>query len=184
MQLLFDFFPVVAFFIAFKLYDMFVATAVIIVAAVLQIAIHWLWKRSFNRMHIVSALLILIFGGITLTFRNELFIQWKPTVLYWLFAAVFLASQYVGGKPIVQRIMQEVVQLEARQWRKLNLMWVVFFAVLGALNLYVVYQFTEDTWVNFKLFGLLGLTLAFAMLQGIWLARKAAASSTESRQDV
>lgn len=183
MQLLFDFFPIVAFFVAFKFYDMFVATAVIIVAAMLQIVIHWIWKRSFNRMHIVSAILILIFGGITLTLRNELFIQWKPTVLYWLFAAIFLASQYIGGKPVVQRIMQEVVQLEAVQWRKLNLMWVAFFAILGALNLFVVYQFSEDTWVNFKLFGILGLTLTFVMLQGIWLARKAAASSGGSPQD-
>ncbi|MGH8495797.1 MAG: septation protein A [Gammaproteobacteria bacterium] len=183
MQLLFDFFPVVAFFVAFKFYDMFVATAVIIVAALLQLAIQWFWKRTFNRMHIVSAALILVLGGITLTLRNELFIQWKPTVLYWLFAAIFLASQYVGGKPIVQRIMQEVVHLEAAQWRKLNLMWVVFFAVLGTLNLYVVYEFDKNTWVNFKLFGLLGLTLAFAMLQGLWLARKAATSSEGSSQD-
>lgn len=177
MQLLFDFFPVVAFFVAFKLYGMFVATAVIIVASILQITAYWLWKRSFNRMHIASAILILVFGGITLTLRNELFIQWKPTVLYWLFAAIFLASQFFGEKPIVQRIMQEAVQLEPARWRKLNMMWVVFFSVLGAINLYVVYHFDENTWVNFKLFGLLGLTLAFVLLQGIWLALKTSAGS-------
>lgn len=181
MQLLFDFFPVVAFFIAFKLYDIFVATMVIIVAAVLQIAIHWLWKRSFNRMHIVSAALILVFGAITLTLRNELFIQWKPTVLYWLFAAVFLGSQYFGEKPIVQRMMQEVVKLEPARWRRLNMTWVVFFALLGAINLYVVYHFDENVWVNFKLFGLLGLTLAFVLLQGIWLAFKANVETDQGR---
>ncbi|CAN5244085.1 septation protein A [soil metagenome] len=183
MQLLFDFFPVAAFFIAFKLYDMFVATAVIIVAAGLQILIQWLWKRSINRMHVVSAVLILVFGGITLTLRNELFIQWKPTVLYWLFAAIFLASQYIGSKPIVQRLMQDAIRVERSQWRKLNLMWVIFFVVLGVLNLYVVYTFDENTWVNFKLFGLLGLTLLFAMLQAVWLARKVATRADDSASD-
>jgi intracellular septation protein len=181
MQLVFDFFPVVAFFIAFKLYGIFVATAVIIVAAVLQIAFHWLWKRSFNRMHVASAVLILVFGAITLTLRNELFIQWKPTVLYWLFAAIFLASQYFGEKPIVQRMMHEVVELEPARWRRLNMTWVAFFAVLGAINLYVVYHYDENTWVNFKLFGLLGLTLAFVLLQGIWLALKAKAEPGQGR---
>lgn len=179
MKLLFDFFPVVAFFVAFKLYDIFVATAVIIVAAVLQIVIHWFWKRSFNRMHIASTVLILIFGAITLTLRNELFIQWKPTVLYWLFASIFLASQYFGEKPIVQRIMQEAVQLDPVRWRRLNMMWVAFFAILGAVNLYVVYNFDENTWVNFKLFGILGLTVIFVLLQGVWLASR---SKTDSGQ--
>lgn len=181
MQLLFDFFPVIAFFVAFKFYDMFVATGVIIGAAILQIGIYWLWKRTFNRMHVASAILIVVLGSITLALHEQLFIQWKPTVLYWLFGAVFLLSQFIGKKPIVQRIMQDAVELEPASWRTLNLIWVAFFASLGAINLYVVYHYDQETWVNFKLFGVLGITLVFVLLQAMWLAYKSARSDQERR---
>lgn len=172
MQLLFDFFPVIAFFVAYRLADIYVATGVIIVAVALQVAIQWVRHRKVSTMVLVSAALVLVFGALTLLVRDSAFIQWKPTVLNWLFAAGFLASQFVGGQPLIQRLMGANLTLERHLWTKLNLMWVAFFVVMGALNLYVAFSFDESTWVNFKLFGMLGLTLVFALLQGIWLSSK------------
>lgn len=178
MQLLFDFLPVIAFFVAYKLADIFVATLVIIVATVLQVAIHWLRTRRVNPMHLVSAGLVLVFGGLTLAIRDAAFIMWKPTIVNWLFAAAFLASpwRWFGGQPLVQRLMSTSgtpLGLSPAQWRRLNAMWVTFFLVMGAANIAVFRYFDEATWVNFKLFGMLGLTLAFIVAQGFWIAAQA-----------
>jgi intracellular septation protein len=172
MQLLFDFFPILAFFTAYKFYGIYVATGVIIVASVLQIAVHWYRTHSINKMHVVSAVLIIIFGGITLYLQNRLYIQLKPSILYWLFAAVFFGSQYFGDKPVIKRIMDHAIEMNAKAWRTLNMMWVGFFFIMGFVNLYVVYNYDENTWVNFKLFGFLGLTFLFALLQGVWMNSK------------
>lgn len=176
MKLLFDFFPVALFFIAFKMHDdpqrgILVATGVIIVATVVQVAITWASKRRVEKMHLVTLTLVVVFGGATLLLKDEIFIKWKPTVVNWLFAAAFLLSEFVGKKNLVQRMMDESVQLPDYAWRRLNLSWVVFFVTMGLLNLYVVYNFDTDTWVNFKLFGLLGLTLVFVVAQGFYLVR-------------
>jgi intracellular septation protein len=175
MQLLFDLLPVIAFFIAYKLADIYVATAVLIVGVLAQTAWSWLKHRKVSPMLLTSAILVLVFGGLTLLVHDKTFIQWKPTIVNWLFAAAFLASQFMKGPSIVQRLMGESVKLEDADWRRLNLMWVVFFLFAGAANLYVAYNFSEATWVNFKLFGLMGLTLVFALGQGFWIARRAEA---------
>ncbi len=172
MQLLFDFFPVIAFFVAYKLADIYVATGVIIVAVIIQMAVQWIRHRKISPMMLISAVLVLVFGTITLLVHDKTFIQWKPTVLNWLFAAGFLVSQFVGEQPVIQRLMGTNLELERPVWLKLNLMWVGFFVLMGALNLYVAFSFAESTWVNFKLFGMLGLTLVFALLQGVWLSSK------------
>ena len=171
MQQLFDFFPVLAFFIAYWVADIYVATAVIIVAVILQIVIHWIRTRSFNKMHLVSAALLTVLGGLTLILRDETFIQWKTTVVFWLFALVFLGSQYIGEKPLMQRMMGTAIELPPKNWRTLNFMWVVFWAVVGLINVYVIRNYSLDTWVKFKLFGVLGLTLLFVIGQGFWLAK-------------
>jgi intracellular septation protein len=175
MQLLFDFLPVIAFFVAYKLADIFVATLVIIVATVLQVAIHWLRTRRFNPMHLVSAGLVLVFGGLTLAIRDAAFIMWKPTVVNWLFATAFALSvwQRLGGRPLIQRLMSAAdaqLSLVPQVWRRLNWMWVAFFLLMGAANLVVFRNFSESAWVNFKLYGMLGLTLVFIVIQGAWLA--------------
>ena len=172
MQLLFDFFPLIAFFIAYKFADIFVATGVIIVAVVIQTAIQWVRHRKISTMSLVSAALVLIFGGLTLWIHDEAFIKWKVTVVYWLFAAGFLISQFIGDRPVIQRMLEGNVSLERPLWLKLNTMWALFFLVLGAINVYVMFNFSTDTWAKFKVFGVLGLTLAFTVLQGIWLANK------------
>ncbi len=174
MQLLFDFLPVIAFFAGYKLSgdNIFVATAVLIVAVIVQTAVQWFRHRKVSSMALVSGILVLIFGGLTLAIHDKLFIQWKVTIVNWLFAAAFLASHFFGDRPLVQRIMGENVALERSQWLRLSWAWVVYFAAMGALNLYVAYNFPENVWVNFKLYGTIGLTLLFALGQGFWLASK------------
>lgn len=171
MQLVVDFLPIIIFFVAYKLWGMYVATAAIMVAMTVQIAVQWIRTRSVNKMLLVSGILVLIFGSVTIVLQNPLFIQWKPTIVNWLFAAAFLGSRYIGEKTLIQRMMEQAIELPAAQWRKLNWMWVGNFAFLGLANIYVVYNFSEATWVNFKLYGMLGLTLLMALVQGVWIAR-------------
>ena len=173
MKLLLDFFPVFAFFIAYKAYEIYVATSVLIVTFIAQFLFDWKRNGKINKMHLTSLVLVLVFGGITLFLRDEKFIQWKPTVVNWLFAAAFLLAPVFTRKTLVQRLMEKTVQLPTGLWTQLNSMWVLFFLLSGAANLYVVYNYDEETWVNFKLFGMLGLTFVFILLQGVWLSRKA-----------
>lgn len=180
MQLLFEFFPLIAFFVAFVLYDLYVATAAIIVAIGLQIAYQWFRHRKVNKMLLISGALVAVFGGITLALRNPVFIQWKVTVVNWLFAVAFLGSQFVGQKTIIERLMGHAVELEPALWRQLNMLWVVNFAVLGALNLYVMYNFNEQVWVYFKTWGMIGLSLLMALGQAIWISSRTTAKSPDA----
>jgi intracellular septation protein len=172
MQLLFDFFPVIAFFVAYKLTDIFVATGVIIAAVILQVAIQWLRHRKVSKMSLISGVLVLIFGGLTLAIHDKAFIQWKVTIVNWLFAVAFCVSQFVGERPLIERLLGDNMPLDRALWRRLNWAWTVFFLMLGGVNLFVAYHYTESIWVDFKLFGVLGLTVLFALLQGVWLASK------------
>jgi intracellular septation protein len=172
MQFFFDFLPLIVFFAAYKLADIYVATAAIIAVMAVQIAFQWIKHRKINRMLLISGLLVLVFGGITLVLRDRIFIQWKPTIVNWLFAAAFLASQFIGEKPIIQRLMGEHIELSRDVWRQLNLIWATYFLVLGAANIFVVYNFDEATWVNFKLFGTLAFTLLMVFGQAIWISAK------------
>lgn len=174
MQLLIDFFPIVVFFVAYKVYGMYVATAAIIVAMAVQIAYQWVRHRKVNNMLLVSGALVAVLGGITLALRDPVFLQWKPTVVNWLFAAAFLGSQMFGEKTLTERVMGHAMELDQALWRQLNLIWVVNFLVLGIANLYVVYNFDEATWVNFKLFGMIGLTLLTAVGQALWISMRTA----------
>ncbi len=171
MKLLFDFFPIILFFVAYKLEGIYAATVVAIAATFLQVGWVWLRHRRVETMHLVTLGLIVVFGGATLYLHDEQFIKWKPTVINWLFGLAFLASQFVGDKPFIQRMMAANIELPRLVWYRLNFSWALFFLFLGAVNLFVVYTFDTDTWVNFKLFGMLGLTLAFVILQAIFLSR-------------
>jgi intracellular septation protein len=177
MQFLIDLLPVIAFFVAYKVAGIYVATAVLIVGVLLQTLVSWIRHRKVSGMLLTSAVLVLVFGGLTLLIHDATFIKWKPSIVNWLFAAAFLVSQYTRGPSIIQRMLSENVSLDDASWKKLNLMWVGFFLFSGALNLYVAYNYDEATWVNFKLFGLMGLTLVFALAQGAWIARKSEASA-------
>ena len=171
MKFLFDLFPVVLFFIAFKVYGIYVATAVAIGATFGQIGWLKLRGRPVDRMMWVSLGVIVVFGGATLALQDESFIKWKPTVLYWLFAAALSISELVFRKNLIKSMLGEQIQMPEHAWRKLNWSWIAFFAVMGVANLYVAYNFATDTWVNFKLFGGIGLLLAFVLAQGFFLAK-------------
>jgi len=178
MQFLVDLLPVIAFFVAYKLAGIYVATGVLIVGVLLQTLVSWIRHRKVSGMLLTSAVLVLIFGGLTLLIHDATFIKWKPSIVNWLFAAAFLVTQYTSGPSILQRMLGEKVTLDDAGWKRLNFMWVGFFLFAGVLNIFVAYRYDEATWVNFKLFGLMGLTLVFALLQGVWIARRSEAAGT------
>jgi len=178
MQFLVDLLPVIAFFVAYKLAGIYVATGVLIVGVLLQTLVSWIRHRKVSGMLLTSAVLVLIFGGLTLLIHDATFIKWKPSIVNWLFAAAFLVTQYTSGPSILQRMLSENVTLDDAGWKRLNFMWVGFFLFAGVLNIFVAYRYDEATWVNFKLFGLMGLTLIFALLQGVWIARRSEAAGT------
>lgn len=171
MKLLFDLFPVILFFIAFKMFDIYVATAVTIAATIIQIA--WMKFRhgKVDTMLWVSFAIVTVFGGATLLLHDENFIKWKPTVLYWIFSATLLFSNIVLHKNLMRSLLHEKLALPLHAWNRLNLIWSLFFAVLGFLNLYVAFNYSTDTWVTFKLFGFTGLMLVFILAQGAWLSK-------------
>lgn len=171
MKLLFDFFPIILFFVAFKFYGIYTATAVAIAATLAQVGYSWIKNRKVEPMQWITLLLITVMGGLTLYFQDEQFIKWKPTVINWLFGIAFLGSQFIGERPFVERMMSGNLHLPAMIWKRLNLSWAFFFIALGFVNLFVIYNFDTETWVNFKLFGMLGLTLAFVILQAVFLSK-------------
>jgi intracellular septation protein len=171
LKLLFDFFPIVLFFVVFKLAGIYAATAVAIAATFAQIGWVWLRQRKVEPMLWMSLGVVVVFGGATLIFHNDTFIKWKPTVLYWLFAAVLAGAQLLQGKNLMRALMGKQLQLPDSVWNKVNWSWVAFFALMGVLNIAVAYTFSTDLWVDFKLFGSLILTLAFVIGQSLMLSR-------------
>jgi intracellular septation protein len=171
MKFLFDLFPVILFFAAFKLAGIYVATGVAIAATFAQIG--WVWWRhgKVDTMLWVSLGLIVFFGGATLLLHDETFIKWKPTVLYWLFATTLFVSAKFLGKNLIRRMLEEQVALPDVLWGRLNFAWAVFFALMGIANLFIAFNYPTDIWVNFKLFGGMGLMLVFIFGQGLWLAK-------------
>ena len=171
MKFLFDVFPVLLFFIAFKVYDIYVATAVAIAATFVQIGWVWLRHRKVDTMLWVSLAVIVVFGGATLLLQDETFIKWKPTVLYWLFGVALAVAAGIFKKNLIRALMEKQVTLPDMVWGKLLASWIGFFVAMGALNLFVAYNFSTDAWVNFKLFGGLGLMLVFVVLQALMLGK-------------
>lgn len=187
MKLFFDFLPIVLFFVAYKfgggdysfngqtyyVEGIYAATAVMIVATLIQVSYTWLRHRTIERAHIITLALVVVLGGLTLWLQNPDFIKWKPTAVNWLFALVFFGAYLFTDKSLLERMMGEHIQLPSRIWSRLNMAWILFFIVSGVANLYVAFNFDEATWVNFKLFGMLGLTIAFVIAQSLYLARHA-----------
>ena len=170
MKFLFDLFPVILFFIAFKFADIFVATGVAIAATVVQIGYVLARGRKVTNMQWAGLVIIALFGGATLLLRDETFIKWKPTVLYWLAGATFLGG-LAFGRNLVKAVMAEGLELPEPVWFKLCIAWGVFFLFKGTLNLYVAYTYSTDFWVNFKLFGGMGLMILFIIAQALWLSK-------------
>ena len=200
MKFLFDLLPIFLFFSAFKYYEshkeaaaellntlfsslgfasgflpsqspILVATLVVMVATALQIAYVRLRHGKVDAMLWISLILVTVFGGLTLVLHDETFIKWKPTLLDWLFTLVLLISAQFFNRNLIRAMMEKQVQLPEPLWRNLNYAWAAFFAFMGVLNLYIAFNFSTDIWVNFKLFGGMGLMLLFVLAQGIFLTK-------------
>lgn len=180
MKLLFDLFPVILFFVAYKFQGIYVATAVAILTTFAQVGWSWLRHRRVEPMLWASLAVIVLFGGATLWLHDEQFIKWKPTVLYWLLSAVLILSWWLFRRNFIMTLLASQVSLPGRIWTLLNLAWAAFFAVLGGLNLLVAALFSTDAWVNFKLFGTTALMLAFVVAQALFLSRHMEAEQTEA----
>lgn len=169
MKLLFDLFPVILMFVTFKMFDIYVATAVAIAAVIAQIGYLKLKKQPIAPMMWVGAGIIVVAGGATIFFKNELFIKWKPTILYCLMALAIGVSQFLLKKNPIAVMFNNQIKAPDTLWKKLSLAWIVFLLVLAALNLYVAFNFSTDAWMNFKLFGAFGAMIVFITAQMFWL---------------
>lgn len=172
MKFLFDLFPVLLFFGAYSISgNIYIATGTAIVATFGQVIYSWLRHRKVDAMLWVSLAMITVLGGATLLLHNKTFILWKPTALYWFFALALLGTKWLKDINLIEKMMGSQISLPQAVWARLMLAWVVFFVFMGFLNLFVAFQFSEDLWVKFKVFGTLALTLAFVVLQSLYLAR-------------
>jgi intracellular septation protein len=177
MKFLFDFFPVIAFFAAFFIPDdrqeaIFIATYTIMIATLIQVSAYWLLYKKFEKMHLITLIVVLIAGGLTVYFRNDLFIKWKPTVINWLFATALISSHFIGDKTLFQRMINladEKLVLPNQVWRNVNMSWGLFFIFLGFVNLYVAFSFTLEFWVTFKTWGMTSLNLIFLVCIFIYM---------------
>jgi len=197
MKFLIEFLPIILFFAAYKLYSLipapiiesingtmpfsltpgnesdsiYFATLVAIIIAGITVLVHYIKHRDFNKNQTITFVLFLIFGGATLFLHDPTFIKWKPTVINLVFALIFLGSAFIGDKPLAQRFLGNAIDAPRSIWNKLNTAWIIFFIFVAAINLYIAYNFSEEIWVNFKLFGMMGLTIAFIIIQMIILSR-------------
>jgi intracellular septation protein len=175
MNMLFEFFPLLLFLGTLLLKDIYAAVVVLMITMPIGLLIKRIRTGSLDKMYMWSTVFALFFGGLTLYFRNPYFTYWKPTAFYWAVGVAFLASSWVGEKPLAQRFFGLVEGLNLEkitkvQWTRLNYIWVLFFAVAGVLNIYVAYNYSEKTWGTFKVFGLMALTFVFMVAQTLWIA--------------
>ncbi len=191
MKQLFDFFPVLVFAgVYFFTKDMILATGVLIGASAIQLAFDYARRRQVEKVHLYTFLILLVFGGFTIFLNDPVYIKWKPTVVNWLFALVFLGSQLLGKETLLEKMINGLlkqaphleIDLPRSHWPWLNLTWVMFFIMLGLLNLYVAFNYDEDTWVTFKLIGLTLLNLGFFILQFVHLSRYMTEVNSEDKE--
>lgn len=171
MSSLLEFLLLAAFFLSYLWKGIYVATAVIMVGSVVVLAASWWRTRKLETLPLMVAVLALVFGSVTLLMHDPVYIKWKFSVVEWLLGVVLLASQFMGKKPLMRRALEEKIQLPEPVWTRLNLMWAGFFLFLGTLNVYVIYNFSTDAWIRFKVWGVTGLLLVFAVLQALYLGR-------------
>ena len=170
-KFLFDLFPIILFFIAFKIYDIFIATAVAIIATLLQIIYVYLKDKKVEKVLLFNGVMITFLGGLTILLQDKMFIMWKPSVLYWCFALILLFSNLFLKKNFVQMALGKQVELKNKFWNVINWYTSIFFVLLGFINLYVAYNFSEDTWVNFKLFGITGLLFIYMIFLLLYISK-------------
>ncbi len=182
MKQLLDFIPLIIFFILFQWFDIYIATGALIAATAVQMAVTWLLYKKVEKMQLTTFVMVVIFGGMTIFFRDENFIKWKVTILYSAFAIGLWVSQLMN-KPFIKSMLGKEIELEDSAWLRLNLAWAVFFLLCALINLYVSYSFSLEAWVNFKVFGLLGLTLLFTLGSGVFLYRHMPKDDEDDQND-
>jgi intracellular septation protein len=175
MQLFYEIFPVFLFFLAFKFYDMYVATLVGIFTTLVQVLVTRIFGGKWDKKQLITLGVFVFFGGMTLYFHDPIFIKWKPTVIFWVFSLIIIGSQLFTHKPLMQRFMESALQgkgiVPEKIWNRLNVMWAFFFITLGGFNLYVAYYCSNDAWVNFKFYGITSALLIFSVIQALYLSR-------------
>jgi len=207
MKFFLDFFPVLLFFLVYKFFGdippqfvdltnslpiveinpqepkdaIYFATLVLIIATIAQNIVHFLIYHKLEKMHLISLGILLAFGTLTLAFKDPLFIKWKVSIFNWFFGAAIIGSQFISKKSLIERMMSHAINVPQNIWKQVNMVWGLFFLLVGVVNIYVAYNYSEDTWVNFKLFGVLGMTFVFMILQGIYLAKHALPEEAEGK---
>ncbi|BDH45653.1 putative intracellular septation protein A [Salmonella enterica subsp. enterica serovar Choleraesuis] len=171
MKQFLDFLPLVVFFAFYKMYDIYVASGALIVATGLALLYSWYKYRKVEKMMLITFILVAVFGSLTIFFHNDEFIKWKVTVIYGLFAGALLVSQLVMKKNLIQTMLGKEITLPSPVWGKLNVAWALFFILCGVANIYIAFWLPQSVWVNFKVFGLTGLTLLFTLISGIYMYR-------------
>jgi len=171
MKILFDLFPVLLFFVAYRVTDIYTATLVAIVATIAQIAGTWIVRRKVDAMMWFTLVVVVVFGGLTIALHNPTFIKWKPTILYWGMSAGMLVATFAFKRNAIRSMLGSQIELPEAVWSRLNFSWMGFFLAMGAINLFVAYNFSESAWVNFKLFGGIGLMILFVFAQSLMLSR-------------
>ena len=182
MQLIADFLPLLFFLGAYLYGDLYLAVKVLMVAMPIGLVLKTVATRKLDKVYLGSTIFLLVMGTATVLFRNPLFLYWKPTVFYWVMAAVFIGSQWIGERTIAERMFSKVGELPTEKWQTLNLAWAIFFAAAGVANIFVAYTYSEAFWVNFKVFGLTAITFAFAIGQAIWMTRSMRDPDTREEQ--
>ena len=188
MNALFEFLPLILFLGTLLYKDIYAAVVVLMVAMPIGFVVKYIRTGEFDKMYFWSTIFLLIAGGLTLYFRDPLFLKWKPTVFYWVVAAAFLISPYVMERPLVQRFLElidglNIDRMSGRDWRNLNFVWVAFFVVSGLLNIVVAYTVSLETWATFKVFGLMALTFVFMLSQTLWIAKKVGYTDSENAEE-
>ncbi|MBD1556949.1 septation protein A [Vibrio sp. S9_S30] len=168
MKQLIEFIPLIIFFVLYKMYDIYVATGALIFATAIQIAVTFIIYRKFEKMQLITFAMVAVFGGMTIFFQNENFIKWKVTIVYLVFAMGLFVTQLMG-KPIIKGMLAKEISLPDTLWNKINYAWIGFFSFCAFLNVYIAFTMSLDTWVNFKVFGLLAATFSFMILTGVYI---------------
>jgi len=210
MKFFLDFFPVVLFFLVYKFFGdlppqfvdlannipfvrvnpeepkdaIYFATLILILSTIIQNIVHFLVFKKLEKMHLISLGILIAFGSLTLAFKDPLFIKWKVSIFNWFFGVAIIGSQYIGKTPLIERMMSQAIDVPKNIWKQVNLVWGLFFLFVGVVNIYIAYTYDEETWVNFKLFGVLGLTFVFMIAQGIYLAKHAIPDDEQKNKDI
>lgn len=168
-----DFMPAIVFFAVYKIYDIYYATTALIIVTIAQVIYEYIFHKKVAKAQIFIVIFVVIFGGATLYFHNSLFIKWKVSIINWLFGLILIFSQYILKINIIEKLLAKNITLDKKDWSKLNQFWYIYFILLGFINIFIALNFSTDVWMNFKLFGIIGISFLFIVLQSLYITKYA-----------